>query len=318
MKQFPTVSVAIITHNHGAYIDEAIQSILHQDILADIEVVIGDDASTDDTLNKLKAWANRYPDNIRLIMRDKNVGMMENFLGVIEACRGKYIAFLEGDDYWIDSTKLSAQVQLMEINPDWSMVFGSIEIFDHATKKVLGKQTSGHDVTVYCLADLVVRNPCNLMTAFFKKPQWISRPPVFTDAPFGDWPLFVFLAESGKVVYQPLVWARYRVHDRGVWQNGTAGRIESREVQMLQKFYGIYNAYRRHIGKALRGKQWKICIRALKVGDFRAAFFGLKQAYFQLNIIDKIYWIPVLFKFYWLVITDKRFYFVLINRIKLI
>lgn len=310
------ISVAIITYNHDAYIDEALSSVLIQNTSLNYEIIIGDDASTDETVKKLKLWADQYPNIIRLILRDSNAGMMDNFLSVIEACQGKYIAFLEGDDYWTDDDKLNAQFRILEMHPEYSMVFGEVEVLEHATSTILGTKSGWQEEKRFELSDFVVKNPANLMTAFFRNPKWISRPPVLSSVPFGDWPLFTYLSESGGVVYQPTIWARYRIHETGVWQNGRAEQIETREVQMLQKFYFTYNKYRPNIGRAIGRKQWEICERQLKVGDFKSAFLGLVQSYHVLTIVDKVNWLPLILKFYWVTITDKRFYLVLLNKMK--
>ncbi len=118
----PVVSVAMITYNHRAYIEKAIASILAQEADFNFELVIGDDCSTDGTREVVLESQRQHPNRIRVIVSEKNVGMHENLRRVEQACRGKYIAYCEGDDFWNDLTKLAKQVAFLESRPGHVMV----------------------------------------------------------------------------------------------------------------------------------------------------------------------------------------------------
>ena len=109
----PTVSVAVITYNHEKFIGQAIESVLMQETAFVVELVIGEDCSTDGTRRIVQAYAEKYPNVIRALLPEKNLGMARNYDAVWQACRGKYIAWLEGDDYWRTPQKLQKQVALM-------------------------------------------------------------------------------------------------------------------------------------------------------------------------------------------------------------
>src|SRR5437763_7128973 len=117
----PTVSVAVITYNHEQFIAQAIESVLMQETAFAVELVIGEDCSTDGTRRTVQAYAGKYPNVIRALLPEKNLGMAGNYDAVLHACRGKYIAWLEGDDYWRTPQKLQKQVALMDANPHYSM-----------------------------------------------------------------------------------------------------------------------------------------------------------------------------------------------------
>jgi glycosyltransferase involved in cell wall biosynthesis len=106
----PKVSIAMITYNHEKFIAQAMESVLAQQTDFPIELVIGEDCSTDGTREIVEQFAARYPDVIRPILHEKNVGMHRNGQAVLEACNGEYLAFLEGDDYWTNPAKLQSQV----------------------------------------------------------------------------------------------------------------------------------------------------------------------------------------------------------------
>ncbi|HPD39860.1 MAG TPA: glycosyltransferase, partial [Mesotoga infera] len=119
----PLVSVFMITYNHEKYIAQAIESALMQKTDFNYEIVIGEDCSTDRTREIVVDYANRYPEIIKPILHENNVGAKANSESVRKACIGKYVAILEGDDYWIDPLKLQKQVDFLESHPHFSVCF---------------------------------------------------------------------------------------------------------------------------------------------------------------------------------------------------
>lgn len=121
----PLVSVVVLTYNHAEYIREALDSILMQRVDFPYEICIGEDQSTDGTREICLEYARQHPDRIRLFLRDRSnpdrqrykIPFMQNGIETHRACRGKYIALLEGDDCWTSSLKLSRQIEFLEKNP---------------------------------------------------------------------------------------------------------------------------------------------------------------------------------------------------------
>src|ERR1700690_2758382 len=111
----PLVSVKMITYNHAPYITRAIEGVLQQKTTFPFELIIGEDCSTDGTREIVFAYQKKYPDIIRVITSDKNVGMNINGLRTIKAGKGKYIALCEGDDYWHNPEKLQKKVDFLKI-----------------------------------------------------------------------------------------------------------------------------------------------------------------------------------------------------------
>jgi glycosyltransferase involved in cell wall biosynthesis len=118
----PLISVVVITYNQENYIEQAINSILEQEFEGEFEIIIGEDCSSDNTQKMCKKIKAKF-NNIKLISQVNNIGVTNNFIQSIDACKGEYIAFCEGDDYWIDKKKLSKQVELLDRNKHISMVF---------------------------------------------------------------------------------------------------------------------------------------------------------------------------------------------------
>jgi glycosyltransferase involved in cell wall biosynthesis len=102
------------TYNHEKFISQAIESVLCQRTTFSVEVVIGEDCSTDNTLAICRQYEAQYPDRVRVVASDSNIGMHANYRRTIEACRGKYIAMCDGDDWFTDENKLQIQVEQLE------------------------------------------------------------------------------------------------------------------------------------------------------------------------------------------------------------
>ncbi|MBQ5690303.1 MAG: glycosyltransferase, partial [Alistipes sp.] len=96
----PLVSVVVTTYNHEPYLTRALDAILQQECDFGVEIVLGEDCSSDGTLAICREYAERYPEQITLITSTENVGWRANYRRCVEAARGKYVAFCDGDDYW--------------------------------------------------------------------------------------------------------------------------------------------------------------------------------------------------------------------------
>ena len=124
------VSVAMITYNHERFIAQSIEGVLMQQTDFAVELVIGEDCSTDGTRAIVRRYGERHPERIRLLLPERNLGADANLAAVLKACRGQYVALLEGDDYWTDPTKLQKQVDFLEEHPDYVLCHHDAVIVD--------------------------------------------------------------------------------------------------------------------------------------------------------------------------------------------
>ena len=131
----PLLSILSITYNHEKFIAQAIESWLMQKTDFEFEIVIGEDCSTDNTLQIIKEYQKEHPDLIKVITSEQNVGMQANFIRTYEACQGKYIALCEGDDYWTDPLKLQKQVDFLEENENYFITGHKAKIIDDGILK---------------------------------------------------------------------------------------------------------------------------------------------------------------------------------------
>ena len=137
MKNEIMVSVGMITYNHGKYIRQALDSILMQKVNFKFEIVVGDDCSPDNTQEILLEYKENYPSLFKLLLREENTGRPTlNYYGVIQNCDGKYIASLEGDDYWTDPFKLQEQFAFLEKHSDYIAITHNHIVVDEYSRKI--------------------------------------------------------------------------------------------------------------------------------------------------------------------------------------
>jgi glycosyltransferase involved in cell wall biosynthesis len=222
------VSACIITYNQQDYIKDCLEGAINQVLDFDYEIVIGDDCSTDNTLQICEEYAKKYPNKIRLLSRTANKGMVGNWVDTIQNCQGKYIALCEGDDYWTDDHKLQKQVDFLEQNPDYVLCFHKTsilkntgEIVDDFITKVPEKYQNVNDI-------LEKGNFIHTPSVVFK--NIIDEfPSAFYQSPICDYFLYVMLTQYGKAKYLPDAMAIYR-YNVGVFS--TFSSIRTREVTL--------------------------------------------------------------------------------------
>lgn len=118
----PFVSILVLAYNQEKTIHQTIDGIIEQKCDFPIEIIIGEDASNDNTREICLEYQKKHPEKIKLLLQDKNQGVVKNYIDILLLCRGKYIAQCAGDDYWIDAEKLDKQVKFLEDNSDYGVV----------------------------------------------------------------------------------------------------------------------------------------------------------------------------------------------------
>ena len=135
------LSVIFITYNHEKYVEKALRSVCEQETDFPFEVVVGEDCSTDSTREILKRVADEYPDKVRLLFREKNFGRPTlNVYNTTMECRGEYLAYLEGDDYWTDDHKLMKQVTFLEEHPEYIACTHDCVMVDENSDEITDKE----------------------------------------------------------------------------------------------------------------------------------------------------------------------------------
>ena len=142
MNENPLVSVVMTSYNRAHFICSAIDSILSQDCSFPIEIIIGDDCSTDGSRALLDGYKEKYPDVFVLNYQNENQGFGSNWAMTCKMARGKYIAFLDDDDYWCDNHRLQDMVDFFETHNKCGLVYTNYWVLNVSTgKKTISKDT---------------------------------------------------------------------------------------------------------------------------------------------------------------------------------
>jgi glycosyltransferase involved in cell wall biosynthesis len=235
------VSVAMTTYNQEKFIAQAIESVLMQATDFPVELVIGEDCSTDGTRRIVRAYAEKYPKVIRALLRERNLGMNKNAIATFEACRGEFIAVLEGDDYWTDPRKLQKQVALMEQNPRCSMCATAardVLLSTDGQEREIGLFPESSAKNLYELEDVLAEYPFRTLT-FLLRNGLVKLPGWFENAGNGDMCLLALYAEKGPIAYLGEVTSTYRQHAGGIWSGASCAE----KCKVIRKTLGVLNEH---------------------------------------------------------------------------
>lgn len=213
MHQNFKVSVCLITYGQEEFIEQAINSVLMQKCDFDLEVILANDCSPDNTDIIIQNILQNHPNSsvVKYIRHEKNIGMMSNFIFAIQQCKGKYVAICEGDDYWIDENKLQKQINCLENNPQYSLCFHDVNVIED-NKKL--RQYVNKNETVFQTKDLFERHFIPTVSIVFRNiiqfPNWLYS------VQSGDKALLLLASLKGDFKYLPEVLAAYRIHGGGI------------------------------------------------------------------------------------------------------
>jgi glycosyltransferase involved in cell wall biosynthesis len=239
MSAIPKVSVCMITYNHERFIAQAIESVLEQKTAFDFELVIGEDCSTDNTRTIVMTYSQKYPNQIRALIREKNIGTGQNLFKTINECKGQYIAHLDGDDYWTDPLKLQKQVDFLDAHPSYSLCCHCYKIYDEENKewdrddgnqKLFADADEGKDITADIFFDYRIDWLIHGLTAVFRK-EMLDIDILARYKYLCDVPLFYHLITKGKCRRFNFIGGVYRKHGSAIFSKKSA--IEKAELIYL-------------------------------------------------------------------------------------
>lgn len=229
------VTIRCATFNHGAYIRQTLEGFVMQQTNFRFEVLVHDDASTDNTVEIIREYATKYPDIIKTCYEQenqysKNPKVIDKWFAT--NTRGKYLAICEGDDFWIDAHKLQKQVDFLENNLDYNLVCHNWNVYNDAEYA----KSPIHDLYVtpftFTFSTLpwiwITKTLTLLIRTSALNFSLISRYSYCRDVHY------VYHAlKEGKGYYMPEVMATYRIHPGGVWS-------EHDDNERNKTTYGLY------------------------------------------------------------------------------
>lgn len=251
----PIVSAVITTYNHEHYIEQAVRSVLEQETTFPVEILIAEDCSTDGTRVVLRKLKQVHGDKLTLLLREKNLGLSANLQDCRSRAKGRYIAILEGDDYWIDPRKLQKQHDAMEANPDWSMCFAACRVFygDKSEKERI--VPIAFPEKPLQLDDFLTQGQVQTMSVAMYRQGIVTQTPSWhAKLRIGDWALNIMHAQAGPVGFLPEVLTAYRVHRGGLW----SGLETFRQWQeILELFAFLQQHFEGELASKMSGaRQW--------------------------------------------------------------
>lgn len=228
--QVPLVSVIIQAYQHEQFIGQCLDSVLNQKTTFESEIILGEDDSSDRTRAICEKYASGFPDKIKLFLRSrKDVIYIDgrpsgrfNFIENLKAAHGKYIALLDGDDYWMDENKLQEQVMFLESHPDFALCFTNAANIDK-TGQVIKNKVINYEEDVFTHETFVGKiSPPTLTTVFRRSALPLDFPGEFYKIANADMFIKAVISRFGKVKFIDKVTAHKRLHGAGVYA-GTSG-----------------------------------------------------------------------------------------------
>lgn len=248
MEQNPLLSILCITYNQKDYIKQCLDGFVMQKTKFNFVAYIGDDCSTDGTTEIIKEYEQKYPHIIKGIYQSQNTGGAKNFIDVANACKSKYAAWCEGDDYFIDENKLQKQVDFLEANPDYAICFHPVRVvyegFDfekadeiYPTQEMIKKKTT---------FDLLLKTNFMQTNSVMYRWEFIDKniEEYFPkDIMPGDWYIHLLHAKCGKIKMLPDIMSVYRRNPQGVWSDSIKNwekLVLKWGLQQINFFYEVY------------------------------------------------------------------------------
>ena len=247
MKEEVLFSVAVITYNQERYIAQTLDSILFQEHNYKYEIVVGEDCSTDNTRKIIEDYVLKYPDIIKPIYNQKNLGLIKNYYNVISNCSGKYIMECAGDDWWLQG-KVKTQIEFMESHNDVGMCYGKAQCYN------FNNQFMGVCKGIECgsFDEVLEQNPIPAVTVCFRNElmhQYICDVmPITRDWKMEDYPIWLWFYKNSKVSYLSTPLACYKYSNESV---SNTKNIE-KQISFLKSTYDIRNFYAAKYGGQIK------------------------------------------------------------------
>lgn len=225
-KEVPLVSVVILTYNHENYIGQTLESVLAQKVNFDFEIILSNDCSTDGTDAVCKQYAKENP-CIRYYYHAQNIGMIANHCWSVKQAKGKYVAYCDGDDFWIDEYKLQRQVDFMENHPECSICYHNVLVDNSRTRWPfisLNKTKGSIDIE-----EIVARWAIPTSAVVFRREYIEEEEENVIRYPNEDYAVEMFMKSKGDCFYDSSIGAVYRKHAASVSAGMNANAIIMQE-----------------------------------------------------------------------------------------
>jgi glycosyltransferase involved in cell wall biosynthesis len=226
------VSVVITAFNHAKYVGEALDSVLMQQADFPVEILVGDDGSTDGTREIIAGYAERHPDRVFPLFPDEPMGYEGGliFEALLERARGEYIALLDADDYWLAEDKLGRQVAVLEEEHECAFCFHDTVLLFEDGSRHPELLNAGRE-RVARLEDLLgAWNPVATSSVLYRNRSVEAFPQWLFEVTAVDWALNILNARHGDIAFIDRPMSAYRLHSGGLWSR--LGRVNELEEKV--------------------------------------------------------------------------------------
>jgi glycosyltransferase involved in cell wall biosynthesis len=264
------ISVVVISYNQEKYIDECLNGIFKQKGDFTVELVIGDDCSTDRTLEIIKNYTENYASNdikVKILVAKKNIGMTKNLQRCLYACTGEYIAVCEGDDYWSNCHKLQKQMEFLSLHPDCALCFHRIHLYFQESENFSVFEPDTKFVgNIFTTKDLILEYFIGNLSCCMYKANYVKQiDEDLFNLFIGDWMFNIYYSQFGDIGFLDEVMSVYRKHEDGTWAgmsnykriNSIAHNINAYDHYLEYKYNREFSIYKKRL---LSGVLWDIVI----------------------------------------------------------
>lgn len=238
-----TVSVIVTAYNHAADIGRCLDAVLGQRGLFRLQVVIGDDKSTDGTAEIVERYRARNPERIAVRPRPHNLGMLRNMQDCLAACTGRYIAFCEADDYWLSDRKIAMQMRMLRNDRKLDMCFNWVLLHYPATGSYVPHDEQGRYPTGTISFPVLANSPltANFSCCFYRA-EALRRVPeaYYANASAADWLMNLYVADKGRIAFLRELLSVYTVQEKGQWSGLPEDIKNARIAQYQKEFAAIF------------------------------------------------------------------------------
>lgn len=294
MAATPDISICVLTWNQAGYIHQAVKSVVSQVVDARIEVLVGDDCSTDGTDEVVRAMEAEFPGVVKLVRHPRQLGASGNYKKLLELAQGEFIAHLDGDDYWLPG-KLQAQLDVIRKSPSCSAVYTNALVVDtRGAPRGLFNDSPTQNINLGRL--LAGGNFLNTSSMLFRATA--KHLLLAIDEPFIDYRIHLRLARTGDlaiiadpfVVYRVSTSTSMATHDesnvhRMYWQ----AILDVPRTLVTDHVFGVGLAdfYRRMLFRARRKRNyvmardwWREVCQASPFGKTRTSLLVANACFF--------------------------------------
>jgi glycosyltransferase involved in cell wall biosynthesis len=278
-----------MTYNHEPFIRQAMDGIMVQKVDFQVEVVVGDDFSTDNTLNVIRSYHNTDHIIVKILERvhgdeywteRQKKGRLYNFENILKNCSGKYVALLDGDDYWTDPLKLQKQVEFLERNSDYSICFGDVRIVDENGVVLKDSRLGSGRQRDYSHEEIVGGALMPTASVLFRRDLIEYLTADFLNVVNADTFLFAMIGQYGRAHFcHDVAPCGYRRHSGGIWSFTNIIHQKESIINTFKKLSSNLGEHFSPITKKIAASElYELSKLQIRVGEYRKSIYSFMDS----------------------------------------